>query len=217
MPWTNAGPKDGKRYVGVVQGGSAWERGSTGALAVDAAGQQVYALEGNGSSLVWYPQGPSQPSKKIAIPKDLPELSWGSAMAWNTGQGVLAIVSIGGEGHFYRYDTRNQRWLGARSLQNRDLIGLGFNASTGGFVGLTNSAELVVFGERGDLEEVHALQKLLPDLASVSGEGSHRLEGFKIAAEGDTVALVHVRAATVTHIWTYDLARRKAQLTYKAQ
>jgi len=30
------------------------------------------------------------------------------------------------------------------------------------------------------------------------------------------VALAKVADATVSHIWTYDLTRRKAQLTYKA-
>jgi hypothetical protein len=136
-------------------------------------------------------------------------------MAWDTRQGVLAIVSFGGEGYFYRYDTRNHQWLGARSLQNRDLQSLALNAETGGYVAVSDRAELVVFNERGELEEVQSLAKLLPDLDSTYDKGNSRLTGLTIAAKGNAVALVNVREGTVTHIWTCELGVRKAQLTYK--
>ncbi|WP_158080895.1 DUF4124 domain-containing protein [Pelomonas sp. KK5] len=211
LPWTNSGPKDGKRYTGIVRGTGML----AGAAVVREDGGEAYALEGNGSTLKWFPRGLGGPSEKVPMDKDLPELSWGSGMAWDARSGVLALVSFGGEGYFYRYDTRKHQWLGARSLQNRDLFGLALNAATGGYVSVSERAELVLFNARGELEEVHPLMDLLPDLGSTYDRGNGRLAGLTVAAQGDVVALVNVRNATVTHIWTYELGRRKAQLTYK--
>nr|WP_295085783.1 DUF4124 domain-containing protein [uncultured Roseateles sp.] len=211
LPWTNTGPKESKRYAGIVSGGTL----SGVSFAVSESGSEAYKLEGNGGTLVWMPQGLGGPSKPVALPKSLPELSWGSGMAWDSRKGVLAIVSFGGEGYFYRYDTRKQQWLSARSLQNRDLHTLALNSETGGYVSISANAELLIFSEQGELEEVRPLAELLPDLGSTYDRGNGRLEGLTVAASGGTVAVVNVRNATVTYIWTYELGTRKAQLTYK--
>jgi hypothetical protein len=215
LPWTNTGPRDGKRYTGIVRGGTLGSSGP-GPAAVRPGGAEAYVLEGNGGTLVWAPKGIGGPTQKVEFPPDLPRLSWGSGLAWDTRREVLAIVSFGGEGYFYRYDTRNHKWLGARSLQNRDLHSLALNASTGGYVALSNKAELVVFNEHGELEEVQPLEKLLTDLDSTYDRGNGRLENLTVAARGDLVAVVNVRKGSVTHIWTYEQDSRKAQLTYKA-
>ncbi len=214
LPWTNTGPKDGKRFTGIVRGGTL---GSTrgGPAAVREDGGEAYYFEGNGSTLVWAPKGFEGPTQKVALPANLPELSWGSGIAWDTRKEVLAIVSFGGEGYFYRYDTRNHQWLGARSLRNRDLYSLTLNAETGGYVAISEKAELVLFNERGELEEVQPLEKLLPDLDSTYDKGNGRLDSLTVAANGNAVAVVNVRNGTVTHIWTYEQGNRKAQLTYK--
>jgi hypothetical protein len=124
-------------------------------------------------------------------------------------------VSFGGEGYFYRYDTRNHVWLGVRSLQNRDLYSLAFNVATGGYVAISDRAELVFLTERGELDEVRPLAELLADLGSTYDRGNAPLTGLQVAAHGNAVALVNVDNGTVTHIWTYDRKKSKAQLTYK--
>lgn len=224
LPWTNNGPKDGKRYVGVIYQADPSARMSggfrpmldslmfAGPLALDVQGQEAYTLGNNGHGLFWFPQGLLKPSKEVAVPKDLPELSWCGALAWSSQQGVLVIACSGSNRYIYRYDTRSQRWLGARPITQR-LVALGVNAKTGGFVGLSESSELLLLGKQGEVIEVHALKGLLPDAAGASG-GTN--QGMTVAAEGHLVALAKVADATVSHIWTYDLTRRKAQLTYKA-
>lgn len=214
LPWTNTGPRDGKRYTGIVRGGTL-RPPHGGPAAIRENSGEAYYLEGNGGTLMWAPKGFEGPKQEVALPGHLPRLSWGSGMAWNTRKEVLAIVSLGGEGYFYRYDTRKHQWLGARSLLGRDLRGLAVNAATGGYLAISDQAELVVFNELGELEEVQPLQKLLPDLDSTYDKGNGRLENLTLAADGNAVAVVNVRDGTVTHIWTYEQASRKAQLTYK--
>lgn len=215
LPWTNTGPKDGKRYTGIVRGGTLGSMGG-GPAVVREDGGEAYYLKGNGGTLMWAPQGFGGPEQELVLPPHLPRLSWGSGLAWDTRKGVLAMVSFGGEGYFYRYDTRNRKWLEARQLQrSRDLNALSWNAQTGGFVGITNTAELVTFNERGELEDAQPLEKLLTDLDSTYDKGNSRMDGLAVAANGNAVAVVNVRKGTVTHIWTYEPASRKAQLTYK--
>lgn len=214
LPWTNTGPRDGQRFTGIVQGGRV-TTGSGGVSVLSPDGREGFRLEGNGGTLKWFPQGFSGPSQKIEMPKHLPELSWGCGLAWDTAKGVLALVSLGGEGFFYRYDTRRRQWIDARSLNNRDLLGLAWNPGTGGYVAISNEAELLLFNAEAELNEVLPLAKLLPDLNSTFDRGNRRMEGLTVAAQGQVVAIANVRAGTVTHIWTYELGGRKAQLTYK--
>lgn len=125
------------------------------------------------------------------------------------------LVSFGGEGFLYRYDTRRHQWLDSHSLQNRDIQSLSLNRKTGEFVAISDRAELLRFNELGEVEEIQPLDKLLPDLNSTYDKGNQRLQNLVVAADGPSVAVVNVSNGTVTHIWTYDQVARQAQLTYK--
>ncbi len=214
LPFTNTGPKDGNRYTGIVRGGTL-SSPQAGPAALGADGREAYYLEGNGSTLVWAPEGMNGRTVKVKFPSNLPPLSWGSGLAWDTRKGVLLIVSFGGEGHLYRFDTRNHEWLDSHSLRDRDFTSVAFNSTTGEYVAISNQVELVRFNERGELLDVLPMAKLLPDVDSTYDKGNQRLESLIVATEGEATALLNVRNGTVTHIWTYDQRSRKAQLTYK--
>lgn len=214
LPFTNTGPAGGKRYTGVVRGGTLSSlRAGPAVLGED--GREAYYLEGNGGTLQWAPDGFNGKTQKIEIPPKLPPLSWGSGLAWDTRKGILVLVSFGGEGFLYRYDTRRHQWLDSHSLQNRDIQSLSFNRKTGEFVAISDRAELLRFNELGEVEEIQPLDKLLPDLNSTYDKGNQRLQNLVVAADGPSVAVVNVSNGTVTHIWTYDQVARQAQLTYK--
>lgn len=216
LAWTNTGPREGQRFSGIVRGGGIWARTKGAPAAVRDDGGEAYLLDGNGSDLLWFPNGFAGPKQKVELPKSLPPLSWGAALAWDQAKGVLGLVSFGGEGYFYRYDTRRREWLGATSLKDRDLTGLAHDPATGRYVGITNAAELLVFNERGDIDEVLPLIKQLADVGSVYDRNNARLDSLSVAVQGQLAAIINVRDNSVTHIWTYDLRARKAQLTYKA-
>ena len=213
LPFTSAGPKGGSRYAGITRGGIMSPQRAGPAVVADD-GQETYFLDG-WSALVWAPDGVNGRTEKLKPPANLPELSWASGLAWDTRTGILAMASFGGLGYLYRYDTRHRKWLDAHSLQNHDLIALTFNRTRGEYVGITDKAELVRINQRGELEDVQALDKLLPDLDSTYDKGNERLESLTVNADADLVVLSNVRNGTVTHIWTYDQRARKAQLTYK--
>lgn len=216
LPWTNTGPREGQRFSGIVRGGGVWAWSKGAPAAVRDDGKEAFVLDGNGSDLLWLPQGFAGPRQKLELPKSLPPLSWGAALAWDQAKGILALVSFGGEGYFYRYDTRRREWLGAVSLKDRDLTGLAHDPATGRYVGITVDAQLLVFNERGEVDEVLPLMKQLADLGSVYDRGNARLDSLAVAIQGSLVAIVNVRDNNVTHIWTCDLRNRKVQLTYKA-
>lgn len=213
LPFTNVGPKGGSPYAGVIRG-SVMSPQRAGPAVVADDNQETYFLDG-WSALVWARHGLNGHTEKLKLPANLPALSWASGLAWDTRKGILAMASFGGEGYLYRYDTRNRKWLDAHSLQNHDLIGLTFNRTNGEYVGITSNAKLVRINERGQLEDVQALDKLLPDLGSTYDKGNGRLDSLIVNADAHVVVVSNVRNGTVTHIWTYDQRARKAQLTYK--
>lgn len=211
MAWTNAGPVNRARTAGPAPQVSV-ETGVS-PVAVSPNGREAYTLEGNGGELVWWPQGLGGPKQRLTPPGTLPRLSWGSALAWEPRSGVLAIVSQGGEGFFYRYDTRRHTWLGATPLRNRDLMGLAFDAQTGQYVGLSSDLDLVTYDAQGAQKTVMSLAKTLP--SGVYNAGAPLNGALTLAAGGGAAALVRVSGGTVSHIWTCELAGGRMQLTYK--
>ncbi len=210
LPWTNTGPKDGRRWEGRIRGGSMAEDAPLAAV-MHENGREGYSLEG-GSTLAWMPKGFSGPKQEITPPSRLPRLSWASGLAWDTSRNILAIVSTGSEGYFYRYDTRNHTWLDARSLKNRDLLALTFDPVHNRFVGITEGAELVTFNDQGSLQQTYPLADRLPGLRTEHGYAP----GLMLAARGGVVAIINISQASVTHIWTFEQASDRVQLTYKS-
>lgn len=82
--------------------------------------------------------------------------------------------------------------------------------------GLGDADDLLLVYEPGKLDDARPLADVLPELGSVCDKGNSRLDGLSLAAQSDVVAAVCIQQSTVTHIWTYELGRRKAQLSYKA-
>ena len=211
LAWTNSGPKDGRRMDGSILGGSQAE-GSFPPFALHETRQESYTITGNGGTLVWLPKGPDGPKQQISPPARLPALSWASSLAWDTGRNVLAVVSTGGVGYFYRYDTRSHTWLDARSMKDRDLVSLAFDAVNNRFVGITDAVELLTFNDQGDVQQIRPLAGRLPGLSA----GASQAPGLLLVARGGAVAIVAIRRASVTHIWTYEPESDRIRLTYKS-
>lgn len=212
LAWTNSGPKGGNPQAGQVRD-AAMNIEEGGPVVLDTTGREAYALGSNGSHLVWMPRGLGGPQQELTPPAKLPRMSWASAIAWDTRTGVLAIASTGGEGSFYRYDTRRHAWLGAVALRNRDLVALACDAVTGNFVGITDQLELVTYDSQGNEQTVKSLDGLLPAHARTQA-GSLEV-ALHLTVKDGVAAIVKIRRAQVTHIWTYAMASGIAQLTYK--
>lgn len=214
QPWTPAGPAQGQ-----VPGGALLDGASTGcakgaAVVTGAKGREAYALSASGSALQWLPEGPGGRVQELTPPARLPALSWGCGLAWDTRGGVLTIASTGGEGHLYRFDTRSRRWLDARSLKDRDLLSLAFDAARGRVVGLSDRWELLVFSAEGAVERVRDLHARLPGMPGGVNPLDGSAQGSVLFAQGGALAITRIHAGRVTHIWTYDPVSDRAQLTY---
>ena len=65
--------------------------------------------------------------KEYRLPCKFPKLSWGTDIAYDSRRNLLAAVSFGGEGYFYRFDVKQRRWLDYRSLDNADLKSIAYD------------------------------------------------------------------------------------------
>ena len=214
LPFTNTGPINGNRYTGVIQSASSSPPRLKRAMTSEDGGDTYY-LEGNGGRLMRAPNGLSGKSEEIKLPANMPPLSWGSGLAWDTRRGVLVIVSHGGEGYFYRYDTRQHTWLDSHSLLDRDFLSVALNPTTGDYVAISATAELARFNGLGEVQEIVPLIDSLADLDSTYDKHNGRLQNLIVAADGEATAVLNVRNGTVTHIWTYAHRTGKTQLTYR--
>jgi hypothetical protein len=159
-----------------------------------------------------------------ALPASLPEFSWAMDVAYDSHQGIVAVVSLGGEGFFYRYDLTRDQWLDARSMNNEDVTSLAYDAGARRYLGWTSYGQLLSIRPDGTLEGSAPLAKLLPGLGSIYDRGNQPVPRVGIAAHKGQVALVAFEksaigrspSATVDIIWTYDPKSGAASMTYKA-
>lgn len=214
LPWTDTGPVAAESASKPVFGDPMTSIGTYNAGVMWVEGDQAYFAEADGQ-LTWYPPGEGVPPQTLAGPTELPERSGSfSGMAWNLRQGVLALVTNGQQGQLYRYDTRKHRWLDVHLLHYPDVTSVAHDEENGGYVAVTAAGQLLILSEDVELKEVRPLGKLLPEIASAYGTSDPNLRGLIVFAQGSRLALVNVRNATVTHVWTYELGTRQRSLSY---
>ncbi|MGA6104076.1 hypothetical protein ABS648_08825 [Pseudomonas solani] len=79
----------------------------------------------------------------LALPPGFPELSWPTAVAYDSRRHLVSLASLGGEGFLYRYDARAHRWLDYRSLDNLDIATLTYDERSDRYRAQTTQGSLV--------------------------------------------------------------------------
>lgn len=202
VPWTLQGPKTRKAPLFVA----------TDKQAIDRQGR-LFQLSGHELRISDRHTGEVLES---AMPDDFPRLSWPTALAYDSHRDLITLVSLGGEGFIYRYDTKRGAWQDFRSLQQIDLQSLAYDQTNDRYVGWTSWGSL--FFMSGDGVPLGSKEKI-----------SDRLTGFKrlydsdnrpappvlLVPNGDQLAIVALEGNEVAAIWYYDLELDVAQLTYR--
>lgn len=150
----------------------------------------------------------------LALPSDFPEMSCPSGIAYDTQRDIIAIVSYGGEGFFYRFDAKKKYWIDFRSLKDIDMFSLAYDQTFDRYVAWTSSGELLFMDNNGKVLFVRAVVDRLPGLGRLIDKGFNQ-ETPRIYVQGNSIALVYVKENTVAGIWHYDVETDSAQFTYK--
>ncbi|WP_374581253.1 hypothetical protein [Pseudoduganella sp.] len=151
-----------------------------------------------------------------ALPANFPDISWPTALAYDSKRRLVSLVTLGGEGFMYRFSVARQAWHDVRSLSNIDLRTLSYDARADRYLGWTDDGSLLVFSGEGEVLLQLALAKRLPGLQRLYDAGNGRPPGLQVLGLGDDVVLYYMQEGAVQALWHLDLRSRQPTLTYRA-
>jgi hypothetical protein len=214
--WTNAGPRAPADAQAPLVNGKT--------LVLPSGVYQVRAHEG-----LFVASKPGVTPQLRQLPQGFPPFSWATDLAYDSQRGIVSVVSLGGEGFFYRYDVAKGEWLDFRSMNNIDVTSLTYDSAGQRYLGWLEYGILVAISPQGVVADRKEVRNRLPGLLSTIGniEGPS-LRRLTVVAKDGYVALMRIdepRSAQgsmatvggglITHMWTYDPQRDVGWLTYK--
>src|SRR5215831_576944 len=204
VEWTLKGQKEG-RNLGYI---------AEGKFAVSPSGNTVYLLKSDSLVVVDRKSGEQT---EAALPGNFPRFSWAMDVAYDTRRGIVSVISLGGEGFFYRLNAETLKWIDYRSVNNIDVFSLAYDRKVDQYVAWTDRGELLfISGEGNALHSVKVTDKL-PGFNRLYDRGNSRAPKIGIAPNGNVIALVAFSGGgSVKSIWQYDTETRTARLTYKS-
>ena len=188
-------------------------------IAISPDGEKIYQIRYNGIKVTNRITGRQQ---YYELPSRLPQLSWGTDIAYDSRRNIVSLVSLGGEGYFYRFDVKKRRWLDARSLYNIDLKSLAYDPTSDRYVAWAegygrNSGDLLFLSETGELLHRENVSHLLAGFQVLYDPDNQMPPAIEIVARGNNITLMTHAKNSVRYIWHYDLESQKARLTYQSR
>lgn len=158
--------------------------------------------------------------KHYPLPSNFGRFSHPTGIAYDSKNKYITVVTSGGDGAFYRFDTLKKQWKDYRSF-NRVFRpnSLSYSAK-GNFYAVSTSNKIVILSDDGIPIESHSLKDKLPGYKQTFNGQPPPLS---IIANGNVLALVNIpggRAANpeyrgmVTQIWEYERDTQQSRLTY---
>ena len=148
-------------------------------------------------------------------PANFPKISWGSGLAFDTKRKIVTVVSYGGEGYLYRFDTTSQQWIDFKSMKNIDIQEIVYDPIKDQYLGWTIEGSLVQLSNEGViLNTKKNVIQLLTDYGRLYGNRELPLRRLRLAPNGDDIAMIGISRGQVKSIWHYNFVNDKAELTY---
>ena len=158
--------------------------------------------------------------KEFKIPSKFPKLSWGTDIAYDSKRDIVSLVSLGGEGYFYRFDAKQRRWLDVRSLNNLDLKSLTYDRTSDRYIAwgedYLNMDDLLFISGTGKLLSTESISDRLTGFYRQYDRGNESSPVVEIAANGNNLALMTYEGNSIQSIWHYDMDLKDIRLTYKS-
>ena len=188
-------------------------------IAVSPDGEKVYRQKYDGIEVIDKKTGRQE---YFELPYWLPELSWATDIAYDSKRDLVSMVSLGGEGYFYRFDAKKRRWLDAQSLYNMDLKSLTYDPTSDRYVAWSqnygrNSGDLVFLSETGELIARENISHLLAGFNLLYDTDNQMPPAIEIVARGNNITLMTHARNSVRYIWYYDLESKTARLAFKSR
>jgi hypothetical protein len=213
--WTNAGPKTpADAQASLVNGKT---------LILPSGVYQVRPHEG-----LFVSSRPGAAAQLRPLPQGFPPFSWATDLAYDPQRGIVSVVSLGGEGFFYRFDVAKGQWLDFRSMNNIDVTSLTYDSTRQRYLGWLEYGILIGISPQGvvtDRKEVrNRLPGMLSTIGNIEGPSLNRLtmvekEGYialmRIDEPRSVQSMANGGGGPITHMWTYDPQRDVGWLTYK--
>ena len=207
VKWTLKGAKD--------KSDRSFVRSQTG-IAISPDGKEIYELTDTGIRIT----NCNGKQKEFEIPRKFPELSWGTDIAYDSKRDIVSLVSLGGDGYFYRFDVKKRRWLDVRSLNNLDLKSLTYDRTSDRYIAwgenYLNMDDLLFISGTGKLLSTESISDRLTGFYRQYDKGNERSSVVEIAANGNNLALMTYQGNSIQSIWHYDLDSKDIRLTYKS-
>lgn len=203
VEWTLQGQKEGRNRGYIAEG----------KFAVSPSGSKLFLLKSDALVVVDRTTGDQV---EASLPSNFPRFSWAMDVAYDTRRGIVSVISLGGEGFFYRLNAETLKWIDFRSVNNIDVFSLAYDSKLDRYVTFTDQGELLfISGEGNALSKVRVTDKL-PGFNRPYDRGNSRAPRIGIAPDGKTIALVAFSGDSVKSIWQYDAESQTARLTYKS-
>ncbi len=175
-------------------------------LAVAPDGATVYTLQDEGISAMDVKSGSRTAHR---LPFYWPRLSWGEGIAYDSKRHIVSIVSLGGEGFFYRFNAQKGSWLDQRSMQNVDANSLTYDPKGDRYVAWVDHRVMFISPE-GVPEKPFAIRDKLPGLVRVTSVASILV----LVPRGDDLVVAALKGGDVKAIWHYAVSTGTGTLTY---
>ena len=153
-----------------------------------------------------------------ALPSNFPQFSWAMDIAYDSRRDIVSIISLGGEGFFYRFDAKARKWIDFRSANNVDVYSMTYDRAADQYVAWTSENALMFISGDGNALQTHRIAEKLPAFSRhYSGGGPGSSSTLRLAANGNNVALINFNGSTVKNIWQYDAKARTGKLTFQSK
>ena len=185
-----------------------------GKFTVATDGVTVYSLKKNKFTITNKRFGKVD---SIGLPWAFPEFSHVMDLAYDTRRDIVMVVSLGGEGFFYRFDTTRRKWMDYRSAENVDIYSLAYDTRLDRYVAWADNNELLLISSEGNITRRQRIADKLPDFSRLYRGHQLAKPRLGIAANGNSIALIHFDRDAVKNIWQYDPESQVGRLTYQVK
>ena len=194
-------------------------------IAISPDTREIYEITDRGIKVIDRKTGTSE---EFPLPLNFPELSWGMDIAYDSRRNLVSLISLGGEGYFYRFDAQQQRWLDVRSLDNADLKSITYDRNSDRYFAwgenyLGDRGNLFYISATGDLLFEENISDRLLGFYRLYDRGNEMPPSLEIVPQDNSLALIardrhNAKNClnSITSVWHYDLNLQTSKFIYKS-